>query len=45
MIIENNVILSNSINYLTLNISEIRYAILDSAWRREHARESINRLY
>ena len=45
MIIENNVILSNSINYLTLNISEIRYAILDSAWRRDCIRESISRIY
>lgn len=45
MIIENNVILSNSINYLTLNISEIRYAILDSAWRRATTHESITRIY
>ena len=45
MIVENNVILSNSINYLTMNISEIRYAILDSAWRRDPTKESINRIY
>ena len=46
MIVENNVILSNSINYLTLNISELRYAILDKSWRRKTPeKDTFNRLY